>query len=132
MKDMTLIPREFYLDNFFDDFDRKAKVVDMKCDIYEKDGNYNIEMDIPGFERKDIKIECEKGVLVVSAEKNSDDKDEDKNYIRRERVYSKMSRSFNLGDINEEDISASLNDGTLKIVIPKTEKQETKKVIEIK
>lgn len=129
---MALIPREFYLDNFFDDFDRKVKVNEMKCDIYEKDGNYNIEMDIPGFERKDIKIECEKGILVVTAEKNIEENEEEKNYIRKERVCNKMSRSFNLGDINEEDITASLNEGILKIVIPKTEKQEAKKLIEIK
>ena len=105
----------------------------MKCDVYEKDGNYNVEMDIPGFDKKDIKIECEDGVLVVSAEKNNEVNEEDteKRYIRRERVYGKVSRTFNFADIDEENIKAEFTNGMLKLTIPKTEKVESKKVIEI-
>ena len=51
---MNLIPRKFYLDDVFDDFESTNN---MKCDIYEKDGDYHIEMDIPGFDKKDINIE---------------------------------------------------------------------------
>ena len=54
---MDLIPRKFYLDDIFDDFISSKKEQNMKCDIYEKDGNYHIEMDIPGFDKKDIQIE---------------------------------------------------------------------------
>ena len=104
---MSLIPRSFYLDDIFDDLGRSTlKSNDMKCDVYEKDGNYNIEMDIPSYEKKDIKIECNDGVLIISAEKSSEvnEEDKDKKYIRRERVYGKVSRTFSFTDINEDAI----------------------------
>ena len=132
---MSLIPRSFYLDDFFDDFERMpvAKHHDMKCDIYESNGNYNIEMDIPGYDKKDITIECEDGILTISAEKNNEteEKDEDKKYIRRERVYGKISRTFNFTDIDEEAINAEFDNGILKVTVPKTTKKESKRVIEI-
>lgn len=130
---MSLIPRNFYLDDIFEDFNKVAKTNQMKCDIYEKDGKYNIEMDIPGFDKQDIRIECQDGILSVTAEKKSDSEEtsDDKEYLRRERFYGKVSRSFTFNDINEEAISAEFNNGILKIVIPKTDKTESKKVIEI-
>lgn len=130
---MSLIPRNFYLDDIFEDFNKVAKTNQMKCDIYEKDGKYNIEMDIPGFDKQDIRIECQDGILSVTAEKKSDSEEtsDDKKYLRRERFYGKVSRSFTFNDINEEDISAEFNNGILKIVIPKADKTESKKVIEI-
>lgn len=131
---MSLIPRNFYLDDIFDDFGRLPKTNDMKCDVYESDGNYNIEMDIPGYDKKDITIECDNGVLTITAEKSneSNEEDENKKYIRRERVYGKVSRTFTFSDINEEEIKAEFNNGILKVVVPKIEKNESKKVIEIK
>ena len=131
---MSLIPRNFYLDDIFDDFHPVPPRMDaMKCDVYEKDGNYNIEMDIPGYKKNDIKIECEEGLLTVSAEKKFENNEEDKNkkYIRRERHYGKVSRTFTFNDINDEAIRADFHDGILKIVIPKKEKSESRKVIEI-
>lgn len=135
---MSIIPRGFYLDDIFDDdFDKMIpsnRINSMKCDVYEKDGNYNIDMDIPGFNKNDIKIECEDGLLTISAEKKIDNKEEDKDkrFIRRERVYGKVSRSFTFNDIDESKINAEFKDGTLKVIIPKVEKTNSKKYIEIK
>lgn len=130
---MSLIPRNFYLDDIFDDFSRMPRTNDMKCDIYEKDGNYNIELDIPGYDKSDIKIECDNNVLTITAEKNNETKEEgeDKKYIRRERVYGKVTRTFNFSDIDEDAIQAEFTNGILKITVPKAEPVETKKVIEI-
>lgn len=130
---MNLIPRNFYLDDIFDDFGRGTRMNDMKCDVYEKDGNYNIELDIPGYDKNDIKIEYENNILTVTAEKSTEnnEEDSDKNYIRRERVYGKVSRSFSLRDIKEDEITAEFKDGILKVIVPKIEEKESKKVIEI-
>lgn len=131
---MSLIPRSFYLDDIFDEFGRTPRANEMmKCDVYEKDGNYNIEMDIPGYDKKDIKIECDDNILTIVAEKTSENNEEDegKKYIRRERVYGKVSRTFNFADIDEKTINAEFADGILKITVPKKEKVETKKIIEI-
>ena len=128
---MDLIPRNYFLDDFFDDFVSTKGNDMMKCDIYEKDGLYNIEMDVPGFDKKDITIECKDGYLTVSAKKESDEKTEDKNYIRKERKYGSFSRSFSIGELDVDKIQAKFNNGTLCISIPKEEKQDNKKVIEI-
>lgn len=130
---MSLIPRSFYLDDIFEDLGKPPRHNDMKCDVYEKDGNYNIELDIPGYEKSDIKIECEDGILSITAEKKNEFKEEDagKKYIRRERVYGKITRTFSFADIDEDAIKAEFNNGILKITVPKSEKVETKKVIEI-
>ena len=125
---MNLNPRSFNLDDFFNNYEKPNN---MKCDIYEKDGDYHIEMDIPGFKKEDINIECDKGYLTITAEKSNEEKEEDKNYIRRERSYGKYQRSFYLGDINSEKIKAEFKQGMLKVVIPKSEEIETKKHIEI-
>ena len=134
MINMDLIPRKFYLDDIFDDFLSSRKDQNMRCDIYEKDGDYHIEMDVPGFDKKDISIEAKDGYLTIKAEKTNEQNEEDekKNYIRRERTYGKYERSFYLGDLDQDKIDAEFANGMLKITVPKKEEVENKKVIEIK
>lgn len=134
MINMDIMPRKFYLDDIFDEMMLPKKEQHMKCDIYEKEGNYHIEMDVPGFDKKDISIEANDGYLTITAEKNSEDeeKNENKNYIRRERVYGKVERSFYLGDLDQDKIDAEFKNGILNIVVPKKEETSNKKRIEIK
>ena len=108
---MSLIPRmmpnRLYLDDVFDDFMfpsmKDSDFGKMKCDIYEKDGVYHLEMDIPGFDKKDVNIEIdENDYLTITAEKNSEnnEEDNDKNYIRKERSYGKYNRNITRGLYN--------------------------------
>ncbi len=129
---MDLIPRKFYLDDFFDNFVSAKEVDNMKCDIYEEDGDYHIEMDIPGFDKNEIQIEAKNGYLTITAEKHKEETEEKKNYIRKERNYGKYTRSFYLGDLESDKIEATFADGMLKIIVPKKEEAENKKYIEIK
>lgn len=133
---MSLLPSRFYLDDFFDDFGAldmpKMPRMDMKCDIYEKDGNVHVEMDVPGYKKEDIKIDVEDGILTVEATKSNEKEEKDKKYVRKERTYGSFRRQFNFGNINEEEINAEFNNGVLEISFPKEEKKETKKFIEIK
>ena len=124
-----LIPKLYFDDSISSFLDGDSK---MKCDIYEKDNKYFVEMDLPGFNKNEIKIECEKGNLLIKASKEeNNNEDEDRNYIRRERIYNEYSRSFYLGDIEEEEISAKFDGGTLTIVVPKKQEIDSKKRIEI-
>ena len=128
-----MLPSRIFFDSLLDDYEDSRFKKSMKCDIFEKDGNYNVVMDIPGFKKEDINIECDNGVIIISCEKKEEENEEDdKKYIRKERVYEKCERSFNFGDIIEDEIEAEFTDGTLKLVIPKQEKVDTKKSIEIK
>ena len=126
---MNLIPRSFFLDDFFDNDFRKVN--DLKCDIYEEGNNYVVEMDTPGYNKEEINIDVVKGYLTITAEHNSEFNDEGKNYIRKERRYGSTSRQFYVGDVDESSIKASFNDGVLKVVVPKKEEIETKRKIEI-
>ena len=94
----------------------------MKTDIREKEDGYELDMDLPGFKKEDIKAELHEGVLTISAAKDldKDQKDDKGRYIRKERYSGAMSRSFYVGDaLTEEDISAKFEDGILKLSIPK-------------
>lgn len=128
--------RKYYLDSIFDNFmDEGTDNFDvMKCDVYEKDGAYHIEADIPGFKKDEISVDCEDGYVTISAEKNTEneEKDENKKYIKRERFYGKTVRKFYVGDVNSEKIQAEFKDGMLELVVPKEEKLPNKKSIEIK
>lgn len=126
---MSLLPSKFYFDDFFDHYTPVKKEY-MKCDIYEDDNKYVIEMDIPGFQKEDIGIDVENGYLTIYVEKNYDNS-ENKNYLRRERVYENYERSFYIGDVNSEEITAEFKEGILKIIFPKKQEENSKRRINI-
>lgn len=130
-KNMNLIPKDFFLDDVFSDFLTSKESNNLKCDIYEQDGKYYIEMDAHGFKKDDLNIEFDKGYLNISIAKNEEKKDEGRNYIRKERYSKEYKRSFYIGDIDAENLKAEFNDGLLKISIPKKEEVENKKIINI-
>ena len=122
-----MLPSRFYED-MLDEIDLSKG---MNCDIYEKDGNYHIEMDIPGFKKDEIKVECHKGTITISAKKTfNKEEHEGKKFIRRERRFNTMERSFYLGDIDDENIHATFENGTLNVVIP-TKAEQNKRTISI-
>ena len=127
---MNVIPKKYYLDEILDDFIGNKRKDFMRCDIYEVDNIYNIEIDLPGFAKSEVNIEFKKDYLIVKAKKEINDEN-NKNYIRRERVSGEYYRSFYLGDIDASNISARFNNGILKIIVPKSEKQDDKKIIQI-
>lgn len=128
---MNLIPRNFFLDDLFDDFLTSRDTNNLKCDIYEKDGKYHLEMDAIGFNKDDMNISYDNGYLTVELSKNEEKEDKKKNYIRRERYQRDYKRTFYVGDANSEEIKANFVDGVLKVTIPKKEQIESKKKIEI-
>lgn len=128
---MSLLPGRFLVDDFFDDFMPDNNVMNMNCDIYEKEGKYNVVIDIPGFDKKDIKIDVENGYLTVKAYRKEENNEKDKHYIKRERVYGSFKRQFYIGDVDSSEIKAEFKDGTLRIVVPKVEENKSKKTIEI-
>ena len=138
---MMMIPRKrnadvfdsFFDDPFFEGGKRKHNDL-MKTDIKEKDGNYILEIDIPGYNKEDIQIELEEGYLTVTAKSNTKVDEEEDGYIYKERFTGECSRSFYAGEnIKEEDIKATFKNGTLVLTFPKeeTKQLENKKIIQI-
>lgn len=120
-----LLTRSFWND-FFDNGVRS----NMSADVIENEKDYNINVNLPGFKKEDISISLDNGYLTVSGERKQE---ENKNYIRRERYYGKISRSFYVGDnYTEEDVKAKFEDGVLTITLPKDVKKiDNKKYIQI-
>lgn len=124
-----MLPSRMFFDDMLDDFTQESK---MKCDIYEEGNKIFIEMDVPGYQKEDIKVECNKGNIVIRAEKKHHDK-ENKKYLHRERkMYGKIERSFHLEDIDEDSITAEFKDGILTISVEKVNEDRNKKYIEVK
>ena len=97
----------------------------MRTDIQEKDGNYLLEIELPGYLREDIQAELRDGILTIIANKPEHIEVEGKkiNYIRRERLTGGCKRSFYVGDrIKQEDISAAFTDGILSIIVRNAER----------
>lgn len=135
-----MVPNKIYLDDVFDNFMfpkfKESDFGSMKCDIYEKDNVYHLEMDIPGYDKNDVNIEIDDNdYLTITVEKNSENIEEDdsKNYIRKERSYGKNIRSFYVGSIDKDNVEAEFVNGILKVTLPKKiEEKTTTKKIEIK
>ena len=123
----------FYDSN--DSFKNYSNVNAMRTDICEQNDQYLLNMELPGFKKEDIQMELKDGYLLVSATKNADteEKDDQGHVIRRERYSGSCRRSFYVGDIRQEDIKASFDNGELKITIPKdnVKQVEEKKYIAI-
>ncbi len=104
----------------------------MKTDVREMEGGYEVDVDLPGFKKDDIRLELHNGTLTITAEKSLEKKDENKEgkLLRQERYAGTMSRSFYVGEhVTEEDIKARFEDGVLHLMVPK---KEAKKVDEKK
>lgn len=134
---MMMIPRrrnEFDLfgDMFRDPFftDDESRI--MKTDIKEKKDKYLIDIDLPGYDKENIKINVEDGYLTIHAtiDSNKEEKEEGK-FVRKERYMGSCSRTFYVGNaVENEDIKASFKNGTLRVEVPK--KEEKKKLPETK
>lgn len=104
----------------------------MKTDVRETDNSYELDVDLPGFKKDEIKAQLENGYLTISAAKglDKDPKNKEGKYIRQERYAGAMSRSFYVGDdVTQEDVKAKYEDGILKLSIPK---KDTKAAVENK
>ncbi len=137
-----LTPRiytENLFDDWFDDFpfvemnnvDRKLYGKhagrEMLTDVREQEDHYDVEIDLPGFKKEDIKVELNKGYLTITASKGLDESEKDKKgrVVRQERYSGVMERSFYVGEqLTHEDIKAKYEDGVLTLNVPKKEQQK--------
>ena len=127
---MPSIFGENLFDDFFDDFARPARNAVrfntpanniMRTDIKESEDGFELDIDLPGYKKEDVKAELKDGYLTISAQTSTDsDEKEDGRYIRRERYYGTCSRSFYVGkEVTQDEIRARFDDGILKVAVPK-------------
>ena len=126
---------ENLLDEFFDEpwekslfgarnplYGKHAKNL-MKTDVKETGDHYEVDIDLPGFQKDEIHVDVKDGYLTVSAQKGLDKDEEDKKgrVLRQERYSGACSRSFYVGDVKPEDVKAKYESGVLTVLIPKEE-----------
>lgn len=127
---MPSIFGENLFDDFFDDFARPVRNAVrfntpanniMRTDIKESEDGFELDIDLPGYKKEDVKAELKDGYLTISAQTSTDsDEKEDGRYIRRERYYGTCSRSFYVGkEVTQDEIRARFEDGILKVAVPK-------------
>ena len=120
---MRLLPRmNDVFDDFFDDRFFAPSTNAMRTDIAEKDNSYVLNMELPGFNKEDVKVSLKDGYLNVSAvhQDNKEEKDKKGHLIRSERYHGTCSRSFYVGEnYKPEDINAKFDNGELLICLPK-------------
>ena len=91
-------------------------------DLVEREKEYHLRADLPGFAKKDIAIKLEEGLLTISSERQAEESSEKDNFIHKRRFLGKISRSIRLPkDVNEEEVAASYENGVLALTIAKKE-----------
>ncbi|MBK8156294.1 MAG: Hsp20/alpha crystallin family protein [Streptococcus sp.] len=127
---------DFYnvLDDFFSNdwpFRRSLTHDTFKVDVEDNGNEYLIEAEMPGIDKKDINVELNDGKLMISITRDENSESKKKNFIHRERRYSSMSRSIYLEDAKSDGIKAKLENGLLKVVVPKEEKPNNSITIDV-
>ena len=115
------------LNSLFDDFERSFFPVDrsqmpaFRTDIKDEGDHFLLEADLPGFQKEDIDLHLQDGLLTITAkhDETTENKDENGKYVCRERRVGSFTRSFNVSGIQEDAISASYENGVLKLTLPK-------------
>ena len=142
---MPSIFGETLFDDFFDDFTRPARSIVrynspttamMRTDIKELDDSYELDVQLPGYNKEDVEVEIKNGYLTVRANhtENTEDK-EDGKYIRKECYTGSCERSYYVGDkLTSDDVKANFANGVLQLTVPKEDKlpeREQKQLVQI-
>lgn len=98
-----------------------SNMAQFRCDVQDKGDSYLLQAELPGFNREDIGIDLDGTTLVITARHNSEseEKDKDGNYLRRERKFGSFSRSFDVSGVDTEHIGAAYKNGVLELTLPK-------------
>ena len=123
-REMEQLERSFFGDpmgGFFGSRD----LAEFKTDVLDEGDHYELEADLPGFKKEDIKLELQGDNLVISAERhsNAEEKNKDGKVIRMERSSGSYQRSFNVEQIDKSGIRAAYDSGVLKLTLPKLQQQ---------
>ena len=119
-----------YVDPFFRAFfeedinSREFGSLAMKSDIKEVGENYVLDIDLPGIKKENINLSLEEGYLTVTAKSDTsfgEKKHGEDGFLRRERFSGSASRTYYIGDVEEDKIAATYVDGVLSITFPKEE-----------
>ena len=122
--EMEQLEKQFFGDPFGSFFDSRD-LAEFKTDVLDEGDHYELEADLPGFRKEDIRLELKGDNLVISAQRHSsaEEKNKDGKVVRMERSYGSYQRSFNVSEIDTDNIRAAYENGVLKLTLPKRQQQ---------
>ena len=126
---MSLGYDEEKLISYFDNMERNLfgelanPFTAFRTDILDKDAYFVLHAELPGFDKNNIEIEIEDDFLKISARQSAEEQEASDNFIHKERKTGSFSRSFNIGNIKADEITARYSQGVLEVILPKKEKQ---------
>lgn len=122
------------MDRLFDDsfFRTPARLFDegtLPVDISEQDGALLVKASLPGFEKDDIDVQVNEGVLSIKAQRSEEHEEKGERFYRRERSFGSVSRRIALpGIVHDAEVEAELKNGVLTLQIPLPEKAKPKQI----
>lgn len=124
MKNSLITRPDSFFDSFFNDSIARGYSFGNNIDIYHKDNEYVVEVNVPGFSKEDINVSFDNDILSISAKRDEDGSEEEKNYIYRSRRHREYSRQIRFDNVDSSRIDAAYENGVLKITLPDREKKE--------
>jgi HSP20 family protein len=98
-------------------------------DVMETDDEFQIRAELPGVEKKDVKLSVENGVLLISGHREQEKEEKGKRYHKIERAYGNFARSFTVPEtVDAEKVTAEFKNGVLTVRLPKSEKARPKSI----
>jgi HSP20 family protein len=118
-----------WIDEFFNQTADSWTMWSPRADVYEVGDAYVLEMELAGFNREDVELTFENGVLTVSGRRREQEAEENATYYLRERATEEFSRSFALPrSVNYEEVEATLKEGLLRVHLPKLEEARPRRI----
>ena len=115
--------------NFFDEHDQRENCWAPSVDIVDDDDKLMLSAEVPGVDKKDVKINIQNNILTIEGEKKQKNEINKDDHYRTERFYGKFCRSFTLpSDVDSENIKADFSNGILSITLPKSEKVKPRQI----
>jgi HSP20 family protein len=98
-------------------------------DLFEKEGNYHLKAELPGFNKEDISVSLSEGTVTLTGKKESSHEEKTEEYHIKEMSSGSFTRSFELpGEVDEEKIDANYKDGVLTVIMPKKNGSKAKRI----
>jgi len=98
-------------------------------DVVETEGEFLLHAELPGVEKKDVKLSIERGVLTLAGQRDQPKEEKGRRYHRIERTYGRFARSYTMPAlVDEQKLTAEFRNGVLTVHLPKSEKAKPKSI----
>ena len=98
-------------------------------DVVETEGEFLLHAELPGVEKKDVKLSIERGVLTLAGQRDQPKEEKGRRYHRIERTYGRFARSYTMPElVDEQKLTAEFRNGVLTVHLPKSEKAKPKSI----